>query len=83
MKSSIGASVKNPNQLYHTHLKNISKGGAFLHSFSQNDHHIGQNILVTLPGKNQRKVKLVSKIVWMDDAGIGVKFLRHHNKPAR
>lgn len=81
IKSSIGVNVNSLASLDYTHLRNISRGGAFIHSFVQTDYQIGQNVIVTLPAKNAEKIKLISKIVWMDNEGIGVKFLKHHATP--
>ena len=80
-KSSIGASVNDFRSSYFTHLRDISRGGAFIHSYIDTNHHIGQNVIVTLPAKRNEKLKLVSKIVWIDKDGIGVKFLRYHSRP--
>ena len=78
IRSSIGADVSIPGTNNYTHLRNISRSGAFIHSFSQSDYRIGQNVIVTLPSKKEEKIHVVSKIVWMDNDGIGVKFLRYH-----
>jgi Tfp pilus assembly protein PilZ len=81
IKSSIGVNVNSLASSDYTHLRNISSGGAFIHSFVQTDYHIGQNIIVTLPAKESKKLKVISKIVWMDKDGIGVKFLKHQSMP--
>ena len=81
LRSSIGASVNDYTSSYFTHLRNISRGGAFIHSYIDTDHRIGQNVIITLPAKKNEKIKLVSKIVWIDKDGIGVRFLRYHSKP--
>ena len=81
LKSSIGASVNDFSSSYFTHLRNISRGGAFIHTYIDTDHRIGQNVIVTLPAKKNKRIRLVSKIVWIDKDGIGVKFLRYHSNP--
>ena len=82
IKSSIGVNVNSMASSDYTHLRNISRGGAFIHSFVQTDYQIGQNVIVTLPAKNADKIKVISKIVRIDNDGIGVKFLKHHTVPA-
>ena len=76
IKSSIGVNVNSMISSDYTHLRNISQSGAFIHSFVQTDYQIGQKVIVTLPAKNAQKIKLISKIMWMNADGIGVKFLK-------
>jgi len=79
IKSSIGTNINNYRTSYFSHLRNISRGGAFIHNFAQADYRIGQKVIVTLPAKKNDEVNLVSRIVWMNNDGFGVKFLRYHS----
>ena len=75
LRSSIGATINNDRTMYHSHLRNISKGGAFVHAFDDEDYRIGQELVLILPKKNKGNIKVKSRVAWISLDGVGLKFL--------
>lgn len=57
-------------------IKNVSEGGIFVQTKER--FTVGQEIIVAGPfGDNNEDVKQLGKVVWQDDSGIAVQFIRH------
>ena len=80
-KISIGANIDNFSSSYFTHLRDISRGGAFVHTFTEGHYKIGQELILTLPMKSKDDVRLETRVAWTSPDGIGLKFIR--NLPAK
>ena len=54
-------------------IKNISSSGVFI--TAQSTFEVGQIIMISLPSKKGKEVKVKGEIVWSNDEGFGLKFL--------
>ena len=56
-------------------IKNVSEGGIFVQTKER--FTVGQEIIVAGPfGENNEDVKQLGKVVWQDESGIAVQFIR-------
>jgi hypothetical protein len=56
-------------------IKNVSKGGIFVQT--KDRFEVGQEIIVAGPfGENNEDVKQLGKVVWQNDTGIAIQFIR-------
>ena len=62
------------NGIFEGKTKNISSSGVFI--MSQKAFEVGQILTLTLQYKNGKNVKAKGQIVWTNDEGFGIKFLR-------
>jgi len=66
------------NGIFEGSIKNISSSGVFL--MAKNTFEVGQILTLVLPIKNGKDVKVKGQIVWTNDEGFGIKFLRIDKK---
>jgi hypothetical protein len=58
--------------------KNLSLSGIFLRSKSELE--VGQKIILSLPTRSKKRLKFSAEIIWSNDEGYGVKFLKKIKK---
>ena len=58
--------------------KNLSLSGIFLQSKSELE--IGQKIILSLPTRSKKRLKFSAEIIWSNDEGYGVKFVKKIKK---
>ena len=58
--------------------KNLSLSGIFLQT--KNDFEVGQKIIMSLTTKSKKRLKLCAEVIWFNDEGCGVKFIKKINK---
>ncbi len=58
--------------------KNLSLSGIFLQI--ENDFQVGQKIILSLPTKSNKILKLRAEVIWFNDEGCGVKFTKKINR---
>lgn len=63
------------NQILEGTTKNISPSGIFIKA--KEKFYVGETIILSLPSKTKESLKIRGKIVWSDDEGFGVKFLKN------
>lgn len=62
-------------ELFQGTIKNVSEGGIYVQTRQRFD--VGQEVVVAGPfGEDRQDVKRFGKVVWYDDRGIAVKFIR-------
>ena len=62
-------------ELYQGTIKNVSEGGIYVQTRERFD--VGQEVVVAGPfGENRQDVKRYGRVVWYDDRGIAVEFIR-------
>ena len=62
-------------ELFQGTIKNVSEGGIYVQTRQR--FSVGQEVVVAGPfGENRQDVKRYGKVVWYDDRGIAVKFIR-------
>ena len=62
-------------ELYQGTIKNVSEGGIYVQTRER--FSIGQEVIVAGPfGENRQDVKRHGRVVWHDDRGIAVQFIR-------
>ena len=66
------------NGIFEGSIKNISASGVFL--AAKDTLEVGQILTLVLPLKNGKDVKVKGQIVWVNDEGVGVKFLSMDKK---
>jgi hypothetical protein len=66
------------NEIFEGSIKNISTSGVFI--MANRAFEVGQIINLALPFKNGKEVKIKGQIVWTNDEGFGIKFLRIDKK---
>ena len=66
------------NGVFEGSIKNISTSGVFV--MAKRAFEVGQIINLALPFKNGKEVKIRGQIVWTNDEGFGIKFLRIDKK---
>jgi Tfp pilus assembly protein PilZ len=54
--------------------KNLSLSGIFLQT--KNDFEVGQKIILSLPTKSKKRLKLRAEVIWFNEEGCGVKFIK-------
>ena len=54
--------------------KNLSLSGIFLQS--KNEFEVGQKIILSLPTRSKKRLKFSAEIIWTNDEGYGVKFVK-------
>lgn len=79
-KTSIGARVEDTGISYFTHLRNISRTGAFIHTFMDDSFRIGQDLIITFPFRHKKSITLVSRVTRVASEGIGVRFLKQFSE---
>ena len=63
-------------ELFQGTIKNVSEGGIYVQTRQR--FNVGQEVVVAGPfGENRQDVKRYGKVVWYDDRGIAVQFIRH------
>ena len=69
-------------ELFSGTIKNMSEGGIYVQTRER--FTVGQEVIVAGPfGQNKEDVKRFGKIVWHDDGGIAVQFVRRKTPPSR
>jgi len=62
-------------ELFQGTIKNVSEGGIYVQTRQR--FKVGQEVVVAGPfGKDQQDVKRYGKVVWYDERGIAVQFIR-------
>ena len=62
-------------ELFQGTIKNVSEGGIYVQTRQR--FKVGQEVVVAGPfGENKKDVKRYGKVVWYDDGGIAVQFIR-------
>jgi hypothetical protein len=62
-------------ELFQGTIKNVSDGGIYVQTRQR--FNVGQEVVVAGPfGENRQDVKRYGKVVWYDDGGIAVQFIR-------
>jgi hypothetical protein len=62
-------------ELFQGTIKNVSEGGIYVQTRKR--FSVGQEVVVAGPfGENRQDVKRYGKVVWHDDQGIAVQFIR-------
>jgi hypothetical protein len=62
-------------ELFQGTIKNVSEGGIYVQTRQR--FAVGQEVVVAGPfGENRQDVKRYGKVVWYDDRGIAVQFIR-------
>ena len=62
-------------ELFQGTIKNVSEGGIYVQTRQR--FRVGQEVIVAGPfGENRQDVKRFGKVVWYDDGGIAVQFIR-------
>ena len=63
-------------ELFQGTIKNVSEGGIYVQTRQRFD--VGQEVVVAGPfGEDRQDVKRYGKVVWYDDRGIAVQFIRN------
>jgi Tfp pilus assembly protein PilZ len=62
------------NQIFEGASQNLSLSGIFLKT--KDKLRVGQTILLSLPSKTKKRLKIRGKVVWSNHEGCGVKFLK-------
>jgi Tfp pilus assembly protein PilZ len=58
--------------------KNLSLSGIFLQA--KGDLEIGKKIILSLPTKSKKRLKMSAEVIWSNDDGYGVKFIKKLKK---
>jgi hypothetical protein len=58
--------------------KNLSLSGIFLQSKSELE--VGQKIILSLPTRSKKRLKISSEVIWSNHEGYGVKFIKKIEK---
>lgn len=66
------------NQIIRAKSQNISRSGIFLKT--EDKIGVGQKILLSLPSKSKKRIKIRGEVVWSSHQGCGVKFLKKMGK---
>jgi len=66
------------NQILEGTSENISLSGIFIKT--KDKFKIGQTIILSLPSKTKKRVKIKGEVVWSNHEGFGVKFLKNLTK---
>lgn len=66
------------NQIIKGKSQNISRSGIFLKT--EDKISAGQTIILSLPSKTKKRIKIRGEVVWSDREGCGVKFLKKMEK---
>ena len=66
------------NGIFEGSIKNISSSGLFI--MAKSTFEVGQTLTLVLPFKNGEDVKVKGQVVWTNDEGFGLKFLRIDKK---
>ncbi len=62
-------------ELYQGTIKNVSEGGIYVQTRQR--FKVGQEVVVAGPfGENRQDAKRYGRVVWCDDSGIAVEFIR-------
>jgi len=62
------------NQIIKGKSQNISRSGIFLKT--EDKIGVGQKIILSLPSRNKKRIKIRGEVVWSNHEGCGVKFLK-------
>jgi Tfp pilus assembly protein PilZ len=63
------------NQILEGTSENISLSGIFIKT--KDKFKIGQTIILSLPSKTKKRLKIKGEVVWSNHEGFGVKFLKN------
>ena len=66
------------NQILEGTSENISLSGIFIKT--KDKFRIGQTIILSLPSKSKKRLKIKGEVVWVNHEGFGVKFLKNLTK---
>ncbi|MDH3883684.1 MAG: PilZ domain-containing protein [Desulfobacterales bacterium] len=66
------------NQILEGKSENISLSGIFIKT--KDKFRIGQTIILSLPSKTKKRLKIKGEVVWSNHEGFGVKFLKNLTK---
>jgi len=66
------------NQILEGTSENISLSGIFIKT--KDKFRIGQTIILSLPSKTKKRLKIKGEVVWSNHEGFGVKFLKNLTK---
>ena len=66
------------NQIIKTQSQNISRSGIFLKT--EDKIGVGQTIILSLPAKAKKRIKIRGEVVWSNHEGCGVKFVKKGGK---
>ena len=66
------------NQILEGTSENISLSGIFIKT--KDKFRIGQTIILSLPAKSKKRLKIKGEVVWVNHEGFGVKFLKNLTK---
>ena len=66
------------NQIIKGKSQNISRSGIFLKT--EDKIGVGQTIILSLPSKIKKRIKIRGEVVWSNHEGCGVKFLKKRGK---